>query len=229
MADPLLDDVKSLLDKDFGDDRILKQICRACENNEVISNYERNYVRKLAEKHLGRQPEITHSDVPVKEKPIVPDVNLFESPQKNQLLQTKPLRKSSNSKNSKLMLGVGSLALVIIIVIAVSFTGISNTSTVEVPINSVTDTLSIQTDFSSYVSKDLISIRGNSNISGSVDITIENQSGELIWSEQVPIKNNGSYSTLTIAGGPGWSNSGTYTINVTNSEETRINSFSFST
>ncbi len=229
MADPLLDDVKSLLDKDFGDDRILKQICRACENNEVISNYERNYVRKLAEKHLGRQPEITHSDVSVKEKPIVPDVNLFESHQKNQLLQTKPLRKSSNSKNSKLMLGVGALALVIIIVIAVSFTGISNTSTVEVPVNSVTDTLSIQTDFSSYVSKDLISISGNSNISGSVNIAIENQSGELIWSEQVPIKNNGSYSTLTIAGGPGWSNSGTYTINVTNSEETRTNSFSFST
>jgi len=54
MTDPLLDDVKDLLDKDFGDDRILKQIYRACKNNEVISNYERNYVRKLAEKHLGK-------------------------------------------------------------------------------------------------------------------------------------------------------------------------------
>jgi len=50
MTDSLLNDVKALLDKDFGDDRILKQICRACENDEVISNYERNYVRKLAEK-----------------------------------------------------------------------------------------------------------------------------------------------------------------------------------
>ncbi len=49
MNDSLLDDVKALLDKDLGDDRILKQICRACENDEVISNYERNYVRKLAE------------------------------------------------------------------------------------------------------------------------------------------------------------------------------------
>ena len=35
----------------------LKQIRRACEHNEVISNYERNYVRKLAEKHLGKKPE----------------------------------------------------------------------------------------------------------------------------------------------------------------------------
>lgn len=55
MADSLLDDVKALLDKDFGDDRILKQICRACEHNEIISNYERNYVKQLAEKHLGRK------------------------------------------------------------------------------------------------------------------------------------------------------------------------------
>ena len=56
MTDPLLDDVKALLDKDFGDDRILKQIFRACQNNELISNYERNYVTKLAEKHLGKKP-----------------------------------------------------------------------------------------------------------------------------------------------------------------------------
>ena len=46
MTDMLLDDVNSLLDGDFGDDRILKQIARACKNNEVISNYERNYVKK---------------------------------------------------------------------------------------------------------------------------------------------------------------------------------------
>ena len=38
MTDPLIDDVKALLDKEKGDERILKQIYRACENNEVISN-----------------------------------------------------------------------------------------------------------------------------------------------------------------------------------------------
>ena len=61
MTDSLIDDVKALLNKDFGDDRILKQICRACERDEVISNYERNYVRKLAEKHLGKKPEFTQT------------------------------------------------------------------------------------------------------------------------------------------------------------------------
>jgi hypothetical protein len=52
MSDPILDDVQALLDKEFGDKRILDQILRAAQNNEVISNFERNYVRKLAEKHL---------------------------------------------------------------------------------------------------------------------------------------------------------------------------------
>ena len=51
MPDTILDDVKALLDKEFGDKRILEQIQRAAQNDEVISNFERNYVRKLAEKH----------------------------------------------------------------------------------------------------------------------------------------------------------------------------------
>jgi len=93
MTDSLLDDVKALLDKDFGDDRILKQICRACENDEVISNYERNYVRKLAEKHLGRRPEVVQTQPSVEEKPIVPDVVIPETPpvQKIQTFQPPPI------------------------------------------------------------------------------------------------------------------------------------------
>ncbi|MDH3834495.1 MAG: hypothetical protein OES34_10110, partial [Nitrosopumilus sp.] len=96
MTDSLLDDVKALLDKDFGDDRILKQICRACENDEVISNYERNYVRKLAEKYLGKRPEVVQTQKPVEEKPIVPDVIIpnTSSFQKNQTFQQEPPRVS---------------------------------------------------------------------------------------------------------------------------------------
>ena len=102
MTDPLLDDVKALLDKDFGDDRILKHICRDCERNEVISNYERNYVRKLAEKHLGKKPEFTPT--PAEEKPVIPDVVIPEtqSVQQTQSFQTSVSEISySKSKNKK--------------------------------------------------------------------------------------------------------------------------------
>jgi hypothetical protein len=231
MTDSLLDDVKALLDKDFGDDRILKQIFRACENNEVISNYERNYVRKLVEKYLGKRPEIVQTQIPVIEKPIVPDVNLSEIPSvlKPQILQsTSPQISYSKSKNLKLMLGVSSIALVIIIAAVVSFTNISDISkTIETPTISNSITLSIQTDLSSYNKKDLISISGISDTSGTVNLSIENQSNELVWAEQVSIKNNGRYSTLAIAGGLGWETSGTYTIKVDNGVDTKSNKFSF--
>ena len=236
MADPLLDDVKALLDKDFGDDRILKQICRACENDEVISNYERNYVRKLAEKYLGKKPEIT-TKKPIVEKPTIQDVPILETIplQKTQSFQSpsSTLKPSSNSKNSKLMLGIGGIALVVIIAIAVSFSGTTNVSPTnmdtQLPINSGSLTLTIQTDLTSYNNKDLISISGTSDTSGFVNLSIENRNNQVVWSEKVSIKSNGSYSTLAIAGGQGWETSGIYTIKVDNSAETKSLTFSFTT
>lgn len=228
MNDSLLNDVKALLDKDFGDDRILKQICRACENDEVISNYERNYVRKLAEKHLGRKPEVVQNQTPVEEKPTIPDVVIPEIPpvQKIQTFQPTPPRiSSSSSKNSKLMLGIGGVALVVIIAVAASFSSISNVT----PTNSTPDALSIQTDLSSYDKKDIISISGISDTSGTVNLSIDNKNNELVWTEQVSVKSDGRYSTLAIAGGPGWENSGTYKINIDNGIETKSNTFSFTT
>jgi len=228
MTDPLFDDVKALLDKDFGDDRILKQIARACENNEVISNYERNYVKKLAEKHLGRQPEST--SVPVEEKSRTPDVVIPQSiPTQTQTISPQqPKISYSNPNKSKIMLGVGGIALVAIVIIAVSFSGISDVApTVNSPANSVSDSLMIKTDFSSYNKKDIISINGISDTSGSVNLSITNQNNELVWTEQVSLKSDGRYSTLAIAGGPGWENSGTYTIKVDNGQETTSNTFSF--
>ena len=231
MTDSLHDDVKALLDKDFGDDRILKQIFRACENDEVISNYERNYVRKLAEKYLGKAPKVEPTSI-VEEKPIIPDVVIPETPsiQTIQTFQPPPPRISStSSNNSKIMLGVGILVLAIIIIAAVSFSGtsdVSNTPTTSITETSI-DTLSIQTDFSSYNKKDIISISGISDTSSSVILSIQTQNNELVWTEKISLKSDGRYSTLAIAGGPGWENSGTYTIKVDNGVETKSSTFSF--
>jgi len=225
MTESLLDDVKALLDKDFGDDRILKQIRRACENDEVISNYERNYVRKLAEKHLGRRPEVVQTTIPVEEKPIIPDVVIPEIPTIQKIQPPSQRISSSTLKNSKLMLGIGGVALVIIIVVVASFNGVSDVAST----NPISDTLSIQTDLSSYDKKDIISISGVSDTTGVVNLSIENKNNELVWTEQVSLKSDGRYSTLAIAGGPGWESSGTYTINIDNGIETTSNTFSFTT
>ncbi len=227
MTDLLLDDVKALLDKDFGDDRILKQICRACENNEVISNYERNYVRQLAEKHLGKKPQFTQ---PTVEKPSIPDVHIPEIQpyQQTQSLQTQVPRISySKSKNKKIMFGIGGLSLVIIIAMAVSFSGFTTGTTKIDTSNNVAISLSIQTDLESYSKKDLISISGMSTSIGTVNLSIENQNNELVWAEQISLKSDGRFSTLAIAGGPGWEKSGIYTIIVDDGKETKSNTFSF--
>lgn len=230
MIDLLLDDVKALLDKDFGDDRILKQIRRACEHNEVISNYERNYVRKLAEKHLGKKPEFIQTPS-VSEKSIVPDVVMpkTQSAYQTQTFQTETPRLSySKSKNKKMMLIAAGIALIIIAAVAVSFSDvIDDTPKITSPTNPVSPSFNIRTDLISYGSKDLISISGMSDTTGTVNLSIENQNNQLVWAEQVSLKSDGRFSTLAIAGGSGWENSGTYTIKVDNGMEIKSSTFSF--
>ena len=214
MTDSLLDDVTSLLEGDFGDDRILKQIARACKNNEAISNYERNYVQKLAEQYLGKKAEIPSS--------IEPEI---ESSIQNQTLQSQVSR-SPGLKNPKLILGFGGVALVIIIIAAIAFSSNSDSFTSD-PKSEIQLTLTIQTDLSSYSHKDIISISGTCTNSEIVNLSIKNEKNNLVWAEQLSIKNNGKYSTLSIAAGSGWENSGRYTVTVDSGSEIKLINFSF--
>ena len=221
----LLDDVNSLLDGDFGDDRILKQIARACKNNEVISNYERNYVQKLAEQYLGKKPENVPIEKP--ETPLIPDVVIpkIEPSTSSQILESQTSR-NSNSKKLKLFLGFAGIGLVAIIaaVLLVS----SNTDSISSDsLPPIKIELSVQSDLSSYSQTDLISINGVSVNSKIVNLSITNPNNELVWAEQVSVKNNGKYSTLAIAGGSGWENSGSYKIKVDNGSEIKSIIFSF--
>ena len=226
MNNILFDDVTSLLDGDFGDDRILKQISRACKNNEVISNYERNYVQKLAEQYLGKKPKIIIPKKPENIAPIIPDVVMpkTQSYTQTQTFQSRP-SPSFNLKNPKLILGFTSIVLVIIFAAILSSGTFDSFSSN--PTSNPTLKLSVQTDLSSYSQKDFISINGISTNSNMVNISIENQNNELVWAEQVSVKNNGMYSTLSLAGGPGWENSGTYTMKVDNGSEIKSIKFPF--
>lgn len=230
MTDPLIDDVKALLDKEKGDERILKQICRACENNEVISNYERNYVRNLAEKYLGRVPQVEEKQH-VEEKSIVPNVIFSNTPSKQKIESsqtTYPRIVKLKSKNTKILFGIGGAILVVLVIIGTSLSGVSyiESDNSQIPIDS-SSTLSIQTDLPTYQKGDIISISGTSDTSGKINLSIENQDGQLVWSEQISVKSDGRFSTLAIAGGPGWDKSGIFTIKVENNLETVSKTFSF--
>ena len=219
----LLDDVNSLLDGDFGDDRILKQIARACKNNEVISNYERNYVQKLAEQYLGKKPLTTK-----KPETITPEIPKIEIPKPEPLVTTQLSQPTNNSKskNSKLFLGFGGIAVVIIIAAAFLLSNNIDSSQSNI-VSEIKIELSVQTDLSSYAKSDLISINGVSQNSNIVNLSILNQNNDLVWAEQVSVKSNGGYSTLAIADGEGWENSGTYNIKVEDGTEIKSIKFTF--
>ncbi len=84
-------------------------------------------------------------------------------------------------------------------------------------------------DQSSYDKGDILSISGKSKTSlgNTISLSIENANGELIWAEDIRIKDTGEYSTLAIAGGPGWEKSGTYTLKMEHGSEDAQITFNF--
>ena len=73
--------------------------------------------------------------------------------------------------------------------------------------------LLVTVDQTQYQSADIISITGDTTEKrGSVVLSIQNSDGIKIWNEKINLKNNGNFSTMIIAGGGGWENSGSYTL-----------------
>lgn len=236
MTDSIVDDVQVLLDKELGDKQILEQILRAAQNNEVISNFERNYVKKLVEKYLRPKPPT--EKIPEMPKQTVADVAIpsSSSPKNSQTAQLwsqPPKVTKSNSKNTMIMIGGGIAVLAIIIIAAVYLSGsldtISNNMGPD-QTSSSSKSFSINADSLSYKKGDIISITGKSNLSlgNKVTISIENPNNELVWSEQISVKNDGRFNTLTFAGGFGWENTGTFTIKAETNSEKATYTISFS-
>ncbi len=117
-------------------------------------------------------------------------------------------------------------ALAIIIAIAIGYGGVDFGTSVTPP---TLTSSPLATDKSSYAKGDIISISGKAktNLGDSISLSIENANSELIWIEDLTIKNSGAFSTLVIAGGSGWENSGTYTLKAEHGSEDYEVSFSF--
>ncbi len=224
MSDKILEDVKELLDTEVGSKKVLQQIKRAAENNEAISNYERNYVAKLIQEiHKPIEPEIeTPSETTIsastQKEQITTIMPEFQNPL---IIEHKPRDKT----NTKVMIGGGAIAIAIIIAVIVGTNGIDvGTSTTPIKSSGL-----LELDQKSYNKKDIISISGKSKTSlgNTINLSIENVGGELIWAEDIKIKSSGEYSTLVIAGGPGWEKSGTYTLKMEHGSEEEQITFNF--
>jgi hypothetical protein len=222
MPDDLLSDVKELLEKEIGDKKVLEQIKRAAENNEAISNYERNYVAKLI-RDIRKPPE-------PKVEPTIETQGLVQKEQVTTITPQTPIpivkTKHRDKTNTKVVIGAGVIALAIIVAVVIGISGLDIKPSSILP---TTKPVLLDVDQSSYNKGDVISISGKSKTSlgKSISLSIENANNELIWAEDVKIKDNGEYSTLAIAGGPGWEQSGTYTLKMRHGSEDHQITFSF--
>ena len=95
--------------------------------------------------------------------------------------------------------------------------------------NEVLADFSLEVDKASYETSDIISISGKmtSTSKGTIRLFIQNEKNDLIWEENLNLKNNGEFSTLLIAGGQGWDNTGEYFLNVEHNEYSNKISFDF--
>ncbi len=221
MPDTILDDVNALLLMEKGDRRILEQIKRAAEHNEVISVYERNYVAKLKGEFIEKKPRPVPKP-PRALGPPKPAPKQAFTPR----LQPEPQRRKSQNR-TKIIIGAGgAAALIAIVAIGVSMSGLEpGGKTIGGSIHG--DLLSL--DEGSYALGDIISISGmsDSSLGGQAVLSIENSTSDLVWTESVSLKPDGAFSTLAIAGGAGWGDPGTYTLVIEHGDQTESLAFTF--
>jgi len=250
----VVEDVNELLKLKKGDSIRLISIKKACESNEIISISDRKYIERLSSQYL--RPAIQKKSetqdkpkfIPIEEPNDVASGNNidFETNQISEIRKPQFYEKPlifENSKeekiskgfnfnpNKKILLGIATIALAIILIgiVAIGNEGIqlpNNPGSIQS--NTVPD-FSLQTDNSKYETSDIISISGkiSSSSTGTVRLFVENEENNLVWAENVNLKNNGEFSTLLIAGGEGWENGGKYFLNVEHDDFTDKISFDF--
>ncbi len=221
MADLLLPYVDRLIQLQKGNMDTMLKIQRACQQNEILSISERDYIAKLAKQYLGEyaDPYATASSpasIPSPSPPLQPNIS---KPIPQSMTHTEKSTIQIHKIKSKLpfvkigiALGVlcviGILGVILSDVITNDPDGITNTSP---PIFPTIGKLPVSIDQSTYNKGDIISVYGVAT-TPTITITITTQD-LVVWSEVVDVY-DGIFSTLLIAGGSNWSGSGVYTVGV---------------
>jgi len=206
------DDLNDLIRLNRGDTKRLRNIRDVIKHDNFITVIDKKYVESLITTYLKNQ-SIGDSEIILKPKTVVePDDNVKPTEQKI-TLSTSSLFSGSNNKKLGILAGVAAaIALVVVIGFSTSM-DLTDVTTANI-IPSSNQQLIINIDESSYTTADIISISGSIKSADvtSVELSIENITGDKIWKEYVNVKNNGQFSTLIIAGGFGWDDSGAYVL-----------------
>jgi len=221
-------DIDDLIRLDRGDTKRLRNIRDVIKHDNFITSVDKKYVESLISAYLRNQL-LDESEVNIKSRTIV-ELKDNVKPTGRETTSSSSLFSGSNNKKLGILAGVAAaIALVVVVGFSASTDQIDITTVSDI-IPSSTPQIIINVDGSSYKTADIISISGSikSADGKSVELSIENTSGDKIWREYVNIKNNGQFSTLVIAAGFGWDDSGTYILKAQHDELENKIKFSFS-
>ena len=221
-------DIDDLIRLDRGDTKRLRNIRDVIKHDNFITSVDKKYVESLISAYLRNQ-SLDGSEVNIKSRTIV-ELKDNVKPTGRETTSSSSLFSGSNNKKLGILAGVAAaIALVVVVGFSASTDQIDITTVTDI-IPSSTPQIIINVDGSSYKTADIISISGSIKSAGgkSVELSIENTSGDKIWREYIDIKNNGQFSTLIIAAGFGWDGSGTYVLKAQHNELENKIKFSFS-
>ncbi len=232
----ITDDVEVLLKLKKGDSERLNRIKNLCDNKKLIPISDRKYVERLASQYLEKHVVTSSNNIQSKnlEEPQIhaeyepQEVEKFEDVN-NEFKETAKVSDSPTSKmtstksfrfgSKKIIFSFASIILAIVVIAIVSYnidftSFVENTSQPISSSNLIPPYIRLVTDEKSYQKADIISVSGETNpvIQGKIRVTVENTQGEVIWAENVQVKDNGEFSTLLIGGGQGWEKNGQYTL-----------------
>lgn len=201
MEDDIGANARMLLGLGLGDKRILEQVYRASINGEIISNHERQYVASLMEKHAVTVPKM---DTPIIQRSAVKQVDTASQPKK------------SRTTLMAAVLGVAAVAVIASIVLMMPGTLVSSPSGY------------VEIDQSTYQTGDFMLVTGMSdyNIGEAARVNILDSNSNNIWSEDVTLRSDGSYSTIILVGQDGWI-AGEHTIQVAHGAVEYIMDFTY--
>ena len=221
-------DIDDLIRLDRGDTKRLRNIRDVIKHDNFITSVDKKYVESLISAYLRNQ-SLDGSEVNIKPRTVV-ELKDNVKPTGRETTSSSSLFSGSNNKKLGILAGVAAaIALVVVVGFSASTDQIDITTVSDI-IPSSTPQIIINVDGSSYKTADIISISGSikSADGKSVELSIENTSGDKIWREYIDIKNNGQFSTLIIAAGFGWDGSGTYVLKAQHNELENKIKFSFS-
>ena len=221
-------DIDDLIRLDRGDTKRLRNIRDVIKHDNFITSVDKKYVESLISAYLRNQ-SLDESEVNIKSRTVV-ELKDNVKPTGRETTSSSSLFSGSNNKKLGILAGVAAaIALVVVVGFSASTDQIDITTVSDI-IPSSTSQIIINVDGSSYKTADIISVSGSikSADGKSVELSIENTSGDKIWREYIDIKNNGQFSTLIIAAGFGWDDSGTYVLKAQHNELENKIKFSFS-